>query len=397
MKKAITFLMLFALMTTLFAGCAAEPQQQEAQQIVTIGILEPFTGANSAGGKQEALGMMYANSLQPTVEVGGVTYKVEFAVGDTESSKEKAPTAAESLVKQNPAVILGCNVSDEAIAASPIFEAAGIPAIGVTCTNPAVTAGNQHYFRICWLDTFQGSVLANFAREHLTSQKVYCLAERNDQYSAGLCSYFVESFTALGGTVVYETFPEGTTDFTPYIQAAKREGADTFFAPVTTQNAAGIIDQAAAEALDMPILAGDSWDFNVVAAAGMNKNVDIYITTFFDENTQTEQGKAFVKGFQEYLNSNEQILAQNGGNDMVSANSVMGYDAYFVALEAMKKAGSIEPEAVQEALRETTYAGVAGDISFDPETGDAIRTTAYVKQVNKDFGTWNFVTVQELD
>lgn len=272
MKKVITFLMLVALLTTLFAGCSADTQQ-DVQQVVTIGILEPFTGANSAGGKQEVLGMLYANSLQPTVEIDGVTYRVEFAVADDESSKEKAPTAAESLVRDNVSIVLGSHSSDESIAASPIFEAAGIPVVGVTCTNPGVTEGNQHYFRICWLDTFQGSVLANFAQDHLTAQKVYCLAERNDYYSAGLCSYFIEAFTALGGTVVYETFPEGTTDFTPYLQAAKREGADTFFSPVSTESAAWITVQAAEENLDMPILAGDSWDSNVVAAAARNEKI----------------------------------------------------------------------------------------------------------------------------
>lgn len=246
------------------------------------------------------------------------------------------------------------------------------------------------------MDTFQGSVLANFAADHLTAQKVYCLAERNDQYSAGLCSYFIEAFTGLGGTVVYETFPEGTTDFTPYLQAARKEGADTFFAPVSTESAAWIIVQAAEEKLNMPILAGDSWDSNVVAAAGKNENADIFITTFFDENTESSEGKEFVTGFQAYLNSNPEILAQNGGNDMISANSAMGYDAYFVALEAMKKAGSTDPEAIREALWETTLTGVTGKIAFHPETGDAIRDAAYIKQVNKDFGTWNFVTIQEL-
>lgn len=395
MKKVITFLMLFALLTTLFTGCATE-EQIDAQQVVTIGILEPFTGANSSGGKQEVLGMLYANSLQPTVEIDGVTYRVEFSVADDESSKEKAPTAAEALVRDNVSIVLGSHSSDESMAASPIFEAAGIPAIGVSCTNPGVTEGNQHYFRICWLDTFQGSVLANFAEDHLKAQKVYCLAERNDQYSAGLCSYFIEAFTALGGTVVYETFPEGTTDFAPYLQAANRADADVFFSPVSTESAAWIIVQAAEENLDMPILAGDSWDSNVVAAAAKNENVDIYITTFFEESTQAQEGKDFVKGFQEYLNSNEQILQQNGGNDMVSANSAMGYDAYFVALEAMKKAGSIEPEAIQQALWETNHSGVTGQIAFEPETGNAIRDTAYIKQVNIDFGTWNFVTIQEL-
>jgi branched-chain amino acid transport system substrate-binding protein len=278
-----------------------------------------------------------------------------------------------------------------------VFEAAGIPVVGVNCTTPAITADNEHYFRICWLDTFQGSVLANFATEHLQATNVYCLAEKEDNYSAGLCSYFIEVFTALGGTVTYETYPAGTTDFTPYIRAAQREGAEIFFAPVSTESALWIITQAEEADLDMPILAGDTWDSNVVAAAGRNANQDIYVTTFFDENVQDEDGQAFVAGFQQYLSSLESRLKHNGGNTMVSAASAMGFDAYFTVLEAMKNAKSAEPDAIREALWNTSYSGVTGDISFDTVHGDAVRNTAYIKKVDKDFGTWEFVTVQSID
>lgn len=396
MKRIIAVLMLLTLVTGLFAGCS-QNTQAGTEQVIKIGIFEPFTGKNASGGKQEALGIAYANSLQPTVTIGGTTYRVELVVADNESSEEKAPTAATTLVDHGVSVVLGPHGSDVAMAGSSVFEEAGIPVVGVTCTNPAVTAGNEHFFRICWLDTFQGTVLAKFAEEHLDAQTVYCLAEQGDNYSAGLCSYFIENFTALGGTVVYETYPAGTTDFTPYLRSAQRSGAEVFFAPVSIESAVWITALAGEMKMDMPILAGDTWDSNVVAAAGRNEDLDIYVTTFFDENVQNEEGKAFVEGFQQYVGSMDSRMKHNGGNTMVSAISAMGYDAYFTVLEAMKNAKSADPEAIREALSNTSYSGITGEISFDSVNGDANRTTAFVKKVDKDFGTWEFVTVQSVN
>ena len=395
MKKMIAVLTLLTLMIGLFTGCSQETRTS-AEQVIKIGVFEPFTGKNASGGKQETLGIGYANSVQPTVTINGTTYKVELVVSDNESSTEKAPTAATTLVDHGVSLVLGSFGSDVAMAGSSVFEAAGLPVVGVTCSNPAVTAGNQHYFRICWLDTFQGSALAHFASEQLQAVSVYCLAERGDNYSAGLCSYFIEAFSALGGKVIYETYPAGTTDFTPYIRSAQREGAEVFFAPVSTESALWLITQAGEAALGMPILAGDTWDSNVVAAAGSNAKQDIYVTTFFDENVENEEGKAFVAGFQKYMTSKDSRLKHNGGNTMVSAASAMGYDAYFTVLEAMKNARSADPEAIREALWQTTYSGITGEISFDSENGDAQRNTAFIKKVDKDFGTWEFVTVQSV-
>ena len=171
MKRIIAVLMLLTLMIGLFTGCS-QKAQASAEQVIKIGIFEPFTGKNASGGKQEALGIAYANSLQPTVKINGTTYKVELVVADNESSVEKAPTAATSLVEHGVSMVLGSFGSDVAMAGSSVFEDAGIPVVGVTCSNPAVTAGNTHYFRICWLDTFQGSALANFATEQLEATTV---------------------------------------------------------------------------------------------------------------------------------------------------------------------------------------------------------------------------------
>ncbi|MDD6045768.1 MAG: ABC transporter substrate-binding protein [Clostridia bacterium] len=391
MKKFFAILMAAVMLFAI--GCAA-PAGDTAGDTVVIGVYEPASGDNGAGGKQETLGIQYANFVQPTVEVGGKTYNVKLEIVDNESSNDKGPTAAASLVSAGASIVLGSYGSGVSIAASDVFEKAGIPVLGVTCTNPQVTAGNKHYFRICFLDPFQGTVLANFASETFGAKKAYSLAKLGDDYSAGLCNYFNEAFQALGGEVIYETFPEGNSDFTSYITTAVNEGCEVFFAPVSTEAAALIIDQAAGNGLNIPLLAGDTWDSNVITSAAQGKNVQVCVTTFFDEGTDSEAGQAFVKGFKEYLASDSTAMTNNGGNDMVAAVTAMGYDAYFTALEAIKAAGSIEPAAIMEAMWNTTYSGATGDIAFEQENGDAIRDVAFVKQVNTETGTWEFVAIQ---
>ncbi|NLV85883.1 MAG: ABC transporter substrate-binding protein [Clostridiales bacterium] len=370
----------------------ASSNSGSANKVVKIGVFEPASGDNGAGGKQETLGVQYAHSLAPTVEIAGETYDVELVIVDNESSNDKGPTAAASLVSQGVSIVLGSYGSGVSIAGSPVFEEAGIPVVGITCTNPAVTEDNTHYFRICFLDPFQGTVLANFAAENFEAQKAYCLAKLGDDYSVGLCHYFKEAFEALGGEVQYETFPDGTSDYASYVANAKNFGADVFFAPVSTEAAALIIDQTAAQGGEFPLLAGDTWDSNVITEAAKGKTVAVFVTTFYQEGGNPE----FDAGIKEWINADSTRLANNNGNDMIAAVSAMGYDSYFTALEALKLAGSTDPKAVNEALWATTFSGVSGDIAFDDVNGDAIRDVAYVKEADTEVGEWKFIAVQGI-
>jgi branched-chain amino acid transport system substrate-binding protein len=409
-KRLLAMVLAVAMMACMFAGCGSEASSaasaasgeaaasdaaatttNSSDKVVKIGVYEPASGDNGAGGKQETLGIQYANTVQPTVEIGGETYTVELEIVDNQSSTEKGPSAAQQLVSAGVSVVLGSYGSGVSIAASDVFKNGGVPAIGVTCTNPQVTEGNEHYFRICFLDPFQGTVLANFAYGDLSAKKAYCLAKLGDDYSVGVCNYFIEAFEALGGEVVYETFPDGNSDFTSYITNAKSQGCDVFFAPVSIEAAANIVEQADAQGLGLPMLASDTWDSNVVATAAQGKDVDIYVTTFYQEGGNPE----FDEGFKAYLNSNSTAMTNNGGNDQLAAVSAMGYDAYFVALEALKAAGSTDPAAVQAALPSVTYTGVSGAISFN-ETGDANRDTAFIKKCNTETAEWELVREQSV-
>ena len=384
------FSLVFAALAMLFVGCS-----NDKTPVVKIGVYEPASGDNGAGGKQETLGVQYANTVTPTVMIGGTEYKVQLEIVDNESSNDKAVTAASELVSKGVSVVVGSYGSGVSIAASDTFANADIPAIGITCTNPQVTLGNDHYFRICFLDPFQGTVLANFAQENFAAKKAYCLAKLGDDYSVGLANYFIDAFEKLGGEVVFETFPEGTSDFAAYVANAKNQGADVFFSPVSIEAAGLIIEQASTQGMAIPILAGDTWDSNVVLSAAKGTNVKIYVTTFFVEGSQDPQVLEFVNGFRNYINTNATAKTNNGGNDEISAVSAMGFDVYYVALEALKAAGSTKGTAVKAALPGISYTGVSGLIEFDA-TGDAKRDVAYVKQVNNETGKWDFIAVQSV-
>lgn len=395
MKKLIA-LLLIAVLALSAAACSSQPAGTEAPaegteaaapadgaKVVKIGVFEPASGDNGAGGKQEILGVQYANSVAPTVEIGGKTYNVKLEIVDNESSNDKAVSAASQLVSKGVSMVLGSYGSGVSIAASDTFKNAGVPAIGITCTNPAVTAGNTHYFRACFIDSFQGPVLANYAYDNLKVKKAYCLSKLGDDYSGGLVSYFTKQFEKKGGQVVKAEFPEGNSDFTSYIANAKKEGCGVFYAPISIEAAQLVINQAASQNLGMPILAGDTWDSNVILEAAKGTDVKIDVTTFYADGTN----KDFEQKIKDWINGDSTNLKNNGGNDTLSAVTVMGYDAYMVALEALKAAGSTDPAAVMKALPTVSYDGITGTISFD-ENGDAKVKTAYVKSVDNETGTW---------
>ena len=245
MKKLIALLLSILMVLGVFAGCASQSapaastdKQEEAaapaaseeaaapaeesateeaassgDKVVKIGVFEPQTGDNGAGGKQEVLGMQYANYVQPTVEIGGETYDVKLEIVDNRTTAENGPSAASELMNRGVSIVLGSYGSGVSMAGGTVFQEAGVPAIGVTCTNPQVTSDCSVYYRICFLDPFQGTVLANYAYKELGVSTAYTLAMLGSDYDQGLVYYFSEAFKGLGGTVTSEDFPEGNANF----------------------------------------------------------------------------------------------------------------------------------------------------------------------------------------
>ena len=397
MKKLMAAVLALVMVLSLAACGGSKSDSQGAQsgssgnKVVKIGVFEPQTGDNGAGGKQEILGMQYANYVQPTVEIGGETYDVKLEIVDNRTSAENGPSAAAELVNRDVSIVLGSYGSGVSMAGGKVFEEAGIPAIGVTCTNPQVTSDCDVYYRICFTDPFQGPALASYAYDGLGVDTAYVLGMLGSDYDQGLMYYFTEAFEKLGGTVVSDSFPEGTANFVSYINNAKSAGAGVIFAPVSINYAQLIVEAADAQGYEGALLGSDTWDSNMVVESAKGRDVGVYMTTFYQEGGNAD----FDSGIKEWINANADAKTNNGGNDMVAAVTAMGYDAYFTALEAIKAAGSTEPKAVLEALPGVSYEGVSGKIEFD-EIGDAKRDSAFIKTANTETGAWDFVKVQSV-
>ena len=383
MKKVLAVLLALAMVFTLAACGGEEGGASTGEKVVKIGVFEPASGDSASGGKKEVLGMQFANSETPTVDINGETYKVELVWADNGSSTDKAPSAASDLVSKDVAIVLGSYGSGVSMAGGPKFEEAGIAALGVTCTNPNVTAGNDYYYRICFLDDFQANVLANFAIEKFGAKVAYCLGENGNEYDQGLIAFFTKIFEAAGGKVITDSFQTNNSDFSSYLNKAKSEGADVIFTLVSIAYATQIISQAASLEIAAPILGSDTLDDNMVLEAAKGTNVELYVSTFYQEGGNP----TFDSGIKNYINTNSDANTANGGNDTISAVSAMGYDAYYVALEAMKAANSVNGADIKAALGGVTYKGVSGDIAFDAQ-GDAIRDTAFIKTSDNATGAW---------
>ncbi len=399
MKKLLALILALCMVFALCAcGAAAKPgdsASSSSNATIKIGVFEPATGENGAGGQQEVLGIRYANSLKPTVTIGGKTYDVKLVEVDNQSDKSAAVTAAQSLISEGVVGVLGSYGSGVSIAAGSTFAQAKVPAVGCSCTNPQVTLGNDYYFRVCFLDPFQGTVMANYASAQ-GCKTAAVIMQNGDDYSTGLANYFKDAFAKMDGcSVVYTgTYNTNETDFNAILTKAKETNPDVLFIPSSITTAGLIIKQARDMGIKSKIMAGDTWEnATIIENAGKDNCEGVAFSTFFDENDPN--AAEFVKGFKAYLNSSSDNLKLNGNNDTVAAVSALGYDAYMTMYTALQSiTGDVSGEALQKALTTTTFAGVTGSISFD-KNGDAVRDMAYIKTMTD--GAFKFVGTQKTD
>ena len=400
MKKFLA-MMLALVMALSLVACGEQGDSQKGDdsasgdKVVKIGVFEPTSGQNGGGGKKEILGIEYAHSLKPTVTINGEEYSVQLVYADNASDQAKAPTAAQTLISQGVSVVIGTYGSACAIAAGPLFESAKIPAIGTSCTNPQVTAGNDYYFRVGYIDPFQGAVMANFAFNEKGSSNCALIIESGDDYSAGFGNYFRQEMERLGGKATTLEFQKGEADFSTIMASIKSEGYDGIFAPVSIETAAMIISQARDAGITCPIMAGNTWDDISIAQRTGSKATDIYFSAFFDAaDTTNEAGKAFVDGFTKWVAEDATRVENNGGvSDVISSVTPCGYDAYMAAVGAIEAAQSTDGATIRDALATLEISGlITGDLKFD-ENGDAIKNYAVIKTIENGeivyFSTFN--------
>ncbi len=390
MKKLLSIAMVLCMLSMLMIGCS-----KEEENVIKIGVFEPTTGENGGGGQQEADGIIYANKINPTVKIGDKTYKVELVIVDNKSDKTEAANAANYLVDQGVVAVIGSYGSGVSIVAGDIFKEAGIPAMGASCTNPQVTLGNDYYFRTCFLDPFQGTVMANYAVKN-NAKTAAVITQLGDDYSTGLGQFFESAFKKLtkneSSVVAKATFQQNATDFNAILQNIKAANPDVIFAPSSITTAPLLIKQARALGITCPIMGGDTWENSAIIENAGADSEGVVLSTFFDENNSqaTEIAKGFVKGFKEELKS-------KGKEEIIPAVSALGYDAYIVMIDAINRAGSTDGEAIMKALKATKdFDAVTGTLNFD-KNGDAIKNYAIIKIVkNGKFQYYETVTVDSL-
>lgn len=368
------------LVLPVFAGGGRDA----AGDVIKIGVFEPMTGANAAGGAMEVEGIRLAHELNPTVTVGGKTYKVELVVADNKSDKVEAATAVQRLIDGDKVrVILGSWGSSLAMAGGEVARDARIPVIGLSCTNPLVTAGNDYYFRVCFIDPFQGVVMSNYAFNDLKAKTSVIVQEVSNDYSVGLAKFYSDNFKKLTGnpnailaTVNYNT---GDQDFSAQLTTIRNLNPDVIFAPGNYTESALVMKQARELGITVPIIGGDTWETPEFIDVGRERVEGAVFSTFFaSEYAGTPIAKTFLDEYRKRYNKEP------------AAVTALGYDGYLVALDAIKRAGSIEPQKIRDAIAVTQgFVGAAGTVTLD-ENGDATKS-AFIKAV--EGGKFVFKTV----
>ena len=383
-RKIMAITMAACLAVGALAGCGKKAEDK----VIKIGVFEPTTGENGGGGFQEVLGIRYANKIHPTVKINGEDYKVELVEVDNKSDKTEAVNAAQKLVSEKVSVVLGSYGSGVSIAAGQIFADAKIPAIGCSCTNPQVTEGNDYYFRVCFIDPFQGTVMANYAFQN-GAKSAAVITQLGDDYSSGLGSFFKDAFAKLGGDIVSEEqFQTNQTDFKAILTNIKAANPDIIFAPSSITTAPLIIKQARELGITATIAAGDTWENSTIIENAGKDSEGVVLSTFFDEaEPANDEASSFIKGFKEYLVENKQ-------EDIIPAVSALGYDSYLASIKAIETAGSTDTSAIRDALQGVQIDGVTGSITFN-ETGDANKDIAFIKTI-KD-GKFQFLTTTTVE
>ena len=387
MRKRLIIFIPLLLCLLLSAGCTRE---DKIAGTIQIGVYEPETGKDSLGGNQEILGIRYANSLTPTVEINEKLYKIDLVIADNQSDAEMGITAAESLIEEKVSVVLGSYGSQMTEFASELFGEAGIPILGITCTNTEISDKKNHYFRICYTDVFQAQALAGYLREQ-NLRSVFCISQEGNDDSIRQAETFAEAFQELGGEAVRVQIPaeEGkqAEALNSCMETLAQEKCDAVFAPVSFDMAKDLLQQAEKAAVSVPVYGGLDWDSHGIASLLEGKNTEVLVCTLFQEGSDPD----FERGLQEWIAADEMNLAANGGADGLSAGAALGYDAYYTALEAIKLAGTADAEEISRVLPEVVYDGVCGKISFD-EKGDAERTVLWIKKGNSSAGIWETET-----
>jgi branched-chain amino acid transport system substrate-binding protein len=342
-----------------------------AQDHVKLGAYLPMTGEVAAYGQKAWEGIEIARSMAPEV----LGKKIDVVLEDSKSDPIEASNAVSLLVEMKVAGIIGEIISASTMAGNPISEKAQIPDVTPAATNPLVTQGKKYAFRACFVDPFQGAVAARFVQKDLNAGTAALIIDNSQDYSVGLGSFFQKEFESLGGKVVSKTFiQKGDRDFSAQLSSIQAAKPDLIYAPVYYTQDALLARQARDLGIDVPIMTGDGAQVDQLIQIGGRAVEGMYFTGHFHKDaTSTDRAKEFIK------------LYENKYKEEINAFSALGADAYFLLVEAIRRAGSTEGPKVREALAGTSnFQGVSGTLSMGPD-GNPIKSVVINKVENGKF------------
>lgn len=340
-------------------SCARQPEngEQPDRTTIKIGYFGDLTGPTYNFGISAQNGVLMA-AAQINQDGGINGRQIDVVIEDDRGSPEEAAKKTAKLIEQDKVVaIIAGGTSGNSRAAAPRAQSSRIPLISPSSTDPAVTQAGDYIFRACFVDSFQGEVMATFAADTLKAKKAAILFDFNSPYGRGLTEYFELSFRKLGGEIVKQSYTQGDADFKGQLSSIKAAEPDVIYIPGYYGDVALIAKQARALGLEQPLLGGDGWDAPELWQLGGDALNNSYITTHYSVDDPSPAIQSFVQDYK--------LRYQNLVPD---AHAALAYDAARLLFEAIKRAGTTDRVQLREALAQTKdFDGVTGLISIDAQ------------------------------
>jgi branched-chain amino acid transport system substrate-binding protein len=331
---------------------------------IKIGIVGSLTGDQKPWGEDSVEGAKMA--VEEFNLAGGVDgKKVELLVGDAGSKAEQAKSAAEKLISDGAIGVIGEVASGHTIQIAKSAFEKGVPVVAIGATKTTLTDEGTHVNRVCYIDDFQGPVMAVFAYNELGLRKIGVMTDNKQPYSQGLSKTFSDKFKALGGEIVAEVFYEtGQTQFAGQITELKNKTPDGLFlsgyftevGPLAQQ-----IRQAGMSNDAVKLLGGDGWDSPQLLTSGGDAILGAYFCNHYNNKEDRPEVKTFLDAFKK----------QHGGKEPGTTMAALGYDATKVMLDGLKRASSLDSKSLIAAINDTeNFAGVSGKITLKGFNGN---------------------------
>jgi branched-chain amino acid transport system substrate-binding protein len=350
MQKLLIILVSIAFL----ASCTGNTSDQPANEIV-IGEFGSLTGTTATFGISTKNGIDMA--VDEVNKAGGLLGKqVRVIVEDDQGKPEEAQTVVTKLITSDQVIaILGEVASSRTMAAAPVAQQNMIPMISPSSTNPKVTEIGDYIFRVCFIDPFQGLVMAKFAINTLKLKNVAILRDIKNDYSVGLADVFVGNFKQMGGTIVAdESYSEGDTDFSAQLTSIKSRNPQAIFLPGYYTEVGLVARQAKRLGLNVPLLGGDGWDSPKLIEIGGADLDGSYFSNHYSVDDPSPAIQKFVGDYKTRYGAVPDALAG------------LGYDSAMVLFDAIRRSNSTEGPQIREAIAQTKdYSGVTGKITID--------------------------------